>query len=89
MVCANDLMALGVLSEAKSVKINVPEEMAIVGFEDIEITVFNGPPLTTVRQPLYDMGLTASEMLFRKIKNPKLPPEYKIFPVELIVRKSS
>ena len=89
LICANDLMALGALSEAKNANIKVPDNMAIIGFDGIGLTAFTDPPLTTVRQPLYNMGFTASEMLFNRIKDPGRLPEYKIFPVELIERKSA
>lgn len=89
LICANDLMALGALSEAKHAKIKIPQELAIIGFDGIGMTAFTDPPLSTVGQPLFDMGFTASEMLFNKIKDPKQPPESKIFQVELIERKST
>jgi LacI family transcriptional regulator len=89
LICANDLMALGALSEAKHAGVKIPQELAIIGFDGIGITAFTDPPLSTVRQPLFDMGFSASEMLFNKIKDPKQPPESKIFPVELIERTSA
>jgi LacI family transcriptional regulator len=89
LICANDLMALGALSEARSVKIRIPQELAIIGFDGIGMTAFTDPPLSTVRQPLFEMGFTASEILFQKIKDPKQEPEIKIFQVELIERKST
>ncbi len=89
VICANDLMALGVLAEAKNAAVKVPEDLALAGFDGIGITAFTDPPLTTVIQPLYDMGFTASELLFSKIQNPGQPPESKIFPVELVKRASA
>ena len=89
VICANDLMALGVLSKAKNAAIKVPEELALAGFDGIGITAFTDPPLTTVSQPLFNMGFTASEILFAKIQNPEQPPESKIFPVELVKRDSA
>ncbi|MCL6588708.1 MAG: LacI family transcriptional regulator [Firmicutes bacterium] len=89
LICANDLMALGALSEAKSFQIRVPQELAIVGFDGIGTTAFTDPPLSTVIQPLYDMGVTASEILFRMLKDPKEKPSHKIFPVQFLERRSS
>lgn len=88
IICSNDLMAIGVLSEAKKVNIKVPEDMSLVGFDDINITALVDPPLATVRQPLFDMGYKASEILYNKILDKKYPSEKKIFPIELIIRKS-
>jgi Transcriptional regulators len=89
IICANDLMAMGVLSEIKNAGMKVPEDLALAGFDGIGITAFSDPPLTTVSQPLFDMGYLASEILFSKIQNPEQPPESKIFPVGLIKRKSA
>lgn len=88
LICANDLMALGALAETKKFKIKVPEELALIGFDGIGITAFTDPPLTTATQPLFDMGLTAAELLYQKIKDPERPPEFKIFPVKFVERKS-
>jgi LacI family transcriptional regulator len=88
LICANDLMALGALSEIKNARLRVPADLALAGFDGIGLTAFTDPSLTTVTQPLFDMGFTASEILFRKIKDPKRSPETVIFPVELIKRNS-
>ena len=89
LICSNDLMAIGALSEAKKSGIRIPEDMSLIGFDDISITAFTDPPLSTVRQPLFDMGYTASEFLFNRIQNPESPVQTMIFPVELIIRKSA
>jgi DNA-binding LacI/PurR family transcriptional regulator len=88
IICSNDHMAMGVLSEAKKAKIRIPEDISLVGFDDINIAALIDPPLSTVRQPLFDMGFKATEILFKKIKNPLSDCEIKIFPVELVLRKS-
>ena len=89
LICSNDLMALGALAEAKKNNIKIPEDLALIGFDDISLTVFTDPPISTVRQPLFDMGFTASEFLFSKIQYPEMPAKSMIFPVELIIRKSA
>jgi DNA-binding LacI/PurR family transcriptional regulator len=89
LICANDLMALGALSEIKNAGIGVPGDLALAGFDGIGVTAFTDPPLTTVSQPLFDMGFAASEILFNKIKDPERPPETMVFPVELITRNST
>jgi len=89
LICSNDLMALGALSEAKKANIMIPDDLSLIGFDDISITVFTDPPISTVRQPLFDMGFTASEFLFNKISYPEMPAKSMIFPVELIIRKSA
>ncbi|GES00353.1 transcriptional regulator [Acrocarpospora corrugata] len=58
----NDLQALGVYEAAREAGLNVPRDLSVVGFDDLEFTRWCGPPLTTVRQPLADMGATAAEI---------------------------
>jgi LacI family transcriptional regulator len=89
IICANDLMALGALSEAKNFQLQVPQELAIIGFDGIGTTAFTDPPLSTVIQPLYDMGLIASEILFKKLKDPNEGLVHKIFQVQFLERRSS
>jgi LacI family transcriptional regulator len=88
VMCSNDLMAIGALTEAKKANIRIPEDMSLMGFDDISISGLIDPPLSTVRQPLFEMGQEASRILLKKIKNPDMLPVHKIFPVEMITRKS-
>jgi LacI family transcriptional regulator len=75
-------------------KIRVPEQIAVVGFDDFELAEVLGTPLTVVRQSPTDVAHTAAELLFKKISSVKEGrlPEQKaakvLFPVELIVRRS-
>ena len=62
-------MALGVRDAAYEMGIRIPEEIAIVGFDNISICSLSGIELTTVSQDQYNMGLTGAEMLINKIKN--------------------
>ena len=88
IICSNDHMAIGALTEAKKANIRIPKDLSIMGFDDINISALIDPPLSTVKQPLFDMGFAASEILFKKIQDPDAPPIHKIFPIELIIRKS-
>jgi DNA-binding LacI/PurR family transcriptional regulator len=89
ILCSNDLTAFGVLSVAKKFGINIPGDMSIIGFDDISISELIDPPLSTIRQPLFEMGKAAFDILYKNIIHPELPPQKKIFPVELIIRKST
>lgn len=86
----NDLMALGVLQKLYEKKIRIPEEMSVVGFDDIAIARMTSPPLTTVRVPKYEMGRWVAEMLLRRFKSvePLAPVVMKLKP-ELIVRATT
>jgi len=86
---ANDLMALGAIRALNSLNLKVPEEVSIVGFDDIPISQYFNPPLTTIRQPIRKMGEKAAEILIKKIKKELNTEEKFIFPIELIIRKTT
>jgi phosphoserine phosphatase RsbU/P len=67
VVAANDQMALGALEALAALHVKVPEDIAVVGFDDIEEARFTSPPLTTVRQPLYEQGREAVRLLLSEI----------------------
>ncbi|PTM59648.1 LacI family DNA-binding transcriptional regulator [Desmospora activa] len=62
---ANDEMAIGLIEGLQQGGIGIPEEMAVVGFDDIQLASYIRPTLTTVRQPMYQLGSTAAKLLFR------------------------
>lgn len=64
LVCANDLMAIGVLEYARSTGLKVPEQLSVVGFDDVPFATALTPRLTTVRQPAHELGQLAAELLF-------------------------
>ncbi|MBO8127131.1 MAG: LacI family DNA-binding transcriptional regulator [Firmicutes bacterium] len=66
--CANDMIALGALKTCRERGVNVPLEVSICGFDDIFLAEHTDPPLTTVRQPIYEMGQAAVQMLLSRIK---------------------
>lgn len=61
--CASDLMALGVMRAARRLKINIPEDLSIVGFDNIVLSEYTNPPLTTINQDKYQMGYEAAKLL--------------------------
>jgi len=69
IVCFNDIVALGVYEAATEIGIRIPEEVSIMGCDDIELARVLGPPLTTVSIPVQEMGQTAAEMLVSQIDN--------------------
>ncbi|HTF11135.1 MAG TPA: LacI family DNA-binding transcriptional regulator [Asanoa sp.] len=86
---ANDLMAQGALSVLRELGRRVPEEIAVVGFDDSSAALAARPPLTTVRQPLEDMAAESARLLIAHIDNPKLIPQTVIFEPTLVVRASA
>jgi LacI family transcriptional regulator len=85
---SSDLMALGVLRALSENKIQVPEDIAVVGFDDAPFAASSNPPLTTVRQPTDKLGLNAVEMLMELVDSADQVPMRKILPADLVIRKS-
>lgn len=71
---ANDHMAWGVMAAAEELGLRVPEEIALVGFDDVETSAHKQPSLTTVRQPFHEMGQRAAELLLRLLESPGYLP---------------
>jgi len=87
LVSSNDDMALSALQELKARGIKIPEDIAITGFDDVEETSLVTPPLTTVHQPLYEMGEKSVEMILSIISG-KDVPEKVFLPTKPIIRNS-
>ncbi|MAT96104.1 MAG: LacI family transcriptional regulator [Anaerolineaceae bacterium] len=86
---SSDLVALGVMDAARSRNINIPADLSLIGFDDIPMSAVLIPQLTTVRQPLTDMGLCATQMLLALIQKPEEKQTSVILPTELIIREST
>lgn len=85
---SNDLMAIGVLRAANELGLRVPEDLALVGYDDIVLASYTNPPLTTINQPKVEMGLTTLRILLNRIKNKQSAPQRALLPVSLVVRGS-
>ena len=87
----NDISAIGAIHALREAGHRVPEDVSVVGFDDIQSAAFQNPALTTVRQPLRQMGVIAAETLLRRINAPAKAPYPKAITVEpeLIVRAST
>lgn len=87
---ANDISALGVWQAARDAGLSVPQDLALVGFDDIELLTVADIPLTTVRQPRYDYGYLGTQMLLERIAEgrPARERRHVILPTELVVRGS-
>ncbi len=85
---ASDEMALEAMNIALSQGVRIPEELSIVGFDDNPSAAHGRVPLTTVRQPLSDMGRLGLEVLLEQIKGAKRSPSKRLLPTELVERQS-
>jgi DNA-binding LacI/PurR family transcriptional regulator len=85
---ASDLMAHGALKALREAGRRVPDDVAVVGFDDIELAAFSDPPLTTVAQPIVEIGRTIARQLLRRLDGEDVEPAV-ILPTELVVRESA
>lgn len=84
----DDEIAAGVVKAMQDADIKVPEEISIVGFDDIPLAEHMSPPLTTIRQPTLEMGGAAAKLVLNKLKGKEVHKVPRVFPPELIIRKS-
>jgi LacI family transcriptional regulator len=87
--CANDLLALGLLQSSVSLGMRVPDDLAIVGYDDIDFAAAAAVPLTSVRQPRRQLGRRATELLVDEATNPQHRHERVLFTPELVARAST
>ncbi|HSE33352.1 MAG TPA: LacI family DNA-binding transcriptional regulator [Pyrinomonadaceae bacterium] len=86
----NDYTAMGALNAIKRAGLRIPEDIAVVGYDDIPLASHTSPTLTTVRQPTREQGSTAAEFLLRRIEGDREQPRAeKAFDCELVVREST
>ena len=88
IACANDQTALGVIYALAERGIEVPRDVAVTGFDDIPVARHLHPPLTTGRQPIWELGTTAFDVLYCMISGERQTEPEVVLPVELIVRGS-
>lgn len=84
----NDLMAIGALNGARERGISIPGDLALVGFDGIRSGELVSPRLTTIAQPIYNMGRIAGEMLIKAILGEEMTTRHVLLPLSLIVRES-
>jgi len=87
--CISDTLALGAITAAKEMGYRVPEDVTVIGFDDVEHTTMLHPYITTVAQPCYELGRQAAQLLFSVIMHNTVPQRQVILEHRLIVRESS
>lgn len=89
LVCANDELALAVLAHLQDHGVEVPTDVAVVGWDDVMAARYVRPALTTVRQPVRDLGALASERLHAHLSvTPDASPSHDILPTQVVIRSS-
>lgn len=89
IVCVNDILAIIAISALRKLGFRVPENISIVGFDDIGMASHIGVPLTTVSQNAYELGKVASRMLIERLRGDDMPPRCHRAPTQLRIRSST
>jgi LacI family transcriptional regulator len=87
--CANDLLAIGLLQGLTGGGLRVPDDVALIGYDDIDFARSAGVPLSSIRQPSSDIGTTAIELLIAAADAPAAEPRHVVFRPELVARAST
>ena len=87
--CSNDLLASGAIEGARQMGLGIPQDISIIGFDDMLIASFISPNLTTIRQPTYEMGRQGAEALIDIIERKSGKPVHKLLDISLIPREST
>lgn len=85
----NDLMALGVMRAARDCGLHIPDQLSVIGVDDIPLSQHFSPPLTTLRQDFSSIGRDAAQLLIRVVEEPAREKEHLQIPAELIIRRST
>ena len=89
MFCSNDEMAIGAMRALSSHGLRVPDDVSVIGFDDIRFARYTSPPLTTVAQPKNALGREAMSMLIELLDDPAVPPRKRVLAADLVVRGST
>lgn len=87
--CAGDIIAMGAVDLARDISINVPQELSIIGFDDIPMASWSAYSLTTIREPIDEMIELAMRVLLERLENQDTAPVIKLLPGTLIRRRSA
>jgi len=89
MICYNDIAAIGAIRALMNHGMRVPTDVSVVGFDDIQGAAFHNPSLTTIRQPLHQMGMVAARILLQRIRGQATFPDIVPIHPELVIREST
>ncbi len=89
IIAGNDLQALGVYQAAREARLHIPEDLSVVGFDDLPVAQWVGPPLTTIRQPLFEMAVAAAELVLALARGEQRVQTRVELATELVIREST
>lgn len=85
----NDRMAVGAIRALREANLCVPQDVSIIGFDDMPLASYFDPPLTTIRQDTFRLGRLAAQLLLNAVENPTLETQHLLLPAELVMRNST
>lgn len=86
---SSDVLAAAVINAARTLGIRVPEELSVIGFDNVVTSQITQPAITTIAQPCFQLGQQACSILLEKILNPEMPDRHTLLSTEMIIRDSS
>ena len=89
LICADDLVAFGVMAVLKSKGLRIPQDVAVVGFDDDPMAAVFDPSLTTIHYPMYEMGRSSFEVFHEMISGKNIEPVHVQMDTELVIRRST
>ncbi len=89
IVCGSDAIAVGVTRAARKLGIQIPNELAVIGFDGVFLDQIANPKITTIKQPIHEMGRALASELIAKIENKKTPQVQRYFQPELVIRETT
>jgi LacI family repressor for deo operon, udp, cdd, tsx, nupC, and nupG len=89
LICASDVLALGAIRAGRRLRLSVPEDLSVVGYDDSTFMACTDPPLTTIRQPIDAMGQATVALLVSQVAGNEVPADEMFFEPELVVRGST
>jgi LacI family transcriptional regulator len=85
---ANDMSAMGVYQAAQQLGVRIPQDLSVVGFDNLRDSLYLDPPLTTIDQPVFDMGVLATRIMVNILKGENAEKKQHVFPTRLVIRCS-
>jgi LacI family transcriptional regulator len=85
----NDRMAIGVIRAARDAGLRVPEDLSVIGFDDMPLASYFDPPLTTLRQDMMENGREAARLLLESIEQPDTEPGYRMLSTQIVIRNTT
>ena len=86
---ATDFLAMNVYKVARQLKIKIPQQLSVIGYANLNFTPSVDPPLTTISQNGYQIGVKAADMVLKRLSEPDAPYVHELIPTQLVLRQST